>query len=480
MKRLLVLALLVGQIFAQNCMLTVPQGALTGPGLATPYLQTGCTQADPAMASFVNGVILDTGAATLSVYSPLVIDMGTNALVTPTAPILPQQNVVALWFGTNGNTLTLVDNAGSINGGQCVNGIINPQTGQLDIFGQFAYCNAIAFFVNAKNLMTAGTLVAPPLGVAIDGKPCPTIRDFFVVDQDQSDNVNTVYLVVNGQIAQNTTTNFRNNPTATFLTNGSDNKLLVAIDTAIGCKPWKAPDAADVQFGANVMLPAPGLNELHAQKWQQAPIALVPLNDAMAKVNNQPSLAKVNAWRQGTGQTPAATGKDADQVDYCFNYYLTFPLRLLKLMGSLVNFPSPDPAAADSLYTFLGQRFVAAFGDQNMGCFDKLQIPRALPPLRLNVNAGGLVVGVIVTPPNNGATNPIYAGTTGVNPLQNKVNTPVAAKATTWTTTMIVGVAVGGGVGLLVIVGFIVAFRAHKVRNFFSGVRDGIATKMRD
>jgi len=315
-------------------------------------------------------------------------------------------------------------------------------------------------------------------GVAMDGKAGPTIRDFFVVDQDQSDNVNTVYLLVNGQVAQNTTTNFRNNPNAIFLTNGSDNKLLVAIDTAIGCKPWKAQDAADPNF--QVMLPAPGLNELHADSFQQAPIAFVPLSDAMAKVNNQPSLPKVNAWRQGTGQPTAATGKDADQVDYCFNMYLTFPLRLLKLMGSLINFPSPDPAAADSLYTFLGQRFVAAFGDQNLGCFDKLQIPRALPPVRLNINANGLVVGVIVTPPNNGPTNPIYAGTTGgVNALQNNGAT-TAKKATTWTTGMIVGVAVGGGVGLLVIVGFIVAFRAHKVRNFFSGVRDGIATKMRD
>jgi hypothetical protein len=350
----------------------------------------------------------------------------------------------------------------------------------LDIFGQFAYCNAIAFFLQAKNLIAAKSIVPPPLGTAIDGQPCPTTRDFFVVDQDQSDNVCTVYLVANGKVAQNTTTNFRNNPNAMFLTNGSDNRLILAIDQAIGCKPWTAPDASDPTFGANVMLPASGLNELHADFWQQNP-ALVPLNDAMAKVNNGPSLAKVNAYRQGCGQVPAATGSDADQVNYCFNMYLTFPLRLLKLMGSLVNFPSPDPNAADSLYTFLGQRWVAAFGDQNLGCFDKLQIPRALPPIRLNVNANGLTVGVIVTPPNNGATNPIYAATTGgVNNLQNAPGTGTGKTGTTWTTSLIVGVAVGGGVGLLVIVGFIVAFRAHKVRNFFGGVRDGIATKMRD
>jgi hypothetical protein len=320
-----------------------------------------------------------------------------------------------LWFGTNGATLTLVDNGGSLQGANCVNGIINPATGKLDIFGQFAYCNALGFFAQAKSLLP--NMNVPPLGVAVDGLPCPTIRDFFIVDQDQSDNVVTAYIVTPaGTIAQNTTANLRQFPTPkAILTNGSDNLLLTLIDTAIGCKPWKVTDLADMNNGLGQpnQVAASGLNELHAQKWQQAPIAYVPLNDAMSKVNNQPSIQKVNAWRQGTGQPIVATPADADQVNYCFNMYLTFPLRFLKNVGSLINYPSPDPAAADSLYTFLGQRFVAAFGDQNLGCFDKLQIPRTLPPLRLTLNANGIVVGVIVTPPNNGATNPIYAATTG-------------------------------------------------------------------
>jgi len=429
------------QTLAQICMLTVPTGALSAAGLATPYLQTGCAQADPAQASFVQGVILDTGnpGNPMFVYNPLVIDMGTAAAVKPVLPVLPQQSVVGLWFGTNGNTLTLVDNAGSLQGANCVNGII--VNGVVDIFGQFAHCNAIAFFTQALALLRGMTV--PPLGVAIDGKPCPTIRDFFVVDQDQSDNVNTVYIVTPaGTIAQNNTANFLQFPTPkAILSNGSDNKLLVAIDTAIGCKPWRVPDLADQTNGgfAQNQAPASALNELHAAMWQQAPIALVPLNDAMAKVMNQPSLLKVNAWRLATGQPTAATGKDADQVDYCFNLYLTFPLRLLKLMGSLINFPSPDPAAADSLYTFLGQRFVAAFGDQNMGCFDKLQIPRALPPIRLNLNGNGQAVGVIVTPPNNGAVNPIYAATTGG---AKDVKKAAAAPSSLWTTLLLIPVLV--------------------------------------
>jgi len=38
---------------------------------------------------------------------------------------------------------------------------------------------------------------------ARDGKPCPTVREFFVVDQDQSDNLPTMYYVSSlGHIAQ--------------------------------------------------------------------------------------------------------------------------------------------------------------------------------------------------------------------------------------------------------------------------------------
>ena len=88
----------------------------------------------------------------------------------------------------------------SCNGeGNCVNGLTTPV---VSIFGQVAYCNAVAFFAEAYNLIQAGTLVVPPLGMANDKQPCPTVRDFFVVDMDQSDNVVTTYLVLGPQIAQ--------------------------------------------------------------------------------------------------------------------------------------------------------------------------------------------------------------------------------------------------------------------------------------
>src|SRR5689334_21654979 len=101
MELLFIIFCIFTEIWCQNCMLSVPEGALTATGLATPYLQTGCTQA--ASTSFVNGVILDTANSLLYVYNPLVIDAGTYPAVMPVVPNLPQQNVVALWFGTNGN-----------------------------------------------------------------------------------------------------------------------------------------------------------------------------------------------------------------------------------------------------------------------------------------------------------------------------------------------------------------------------------------
>jgi hypothetical protein len=60
--------------------------------------------------------------------------------------------------------------------------------------GQFAHCNAPPFFATANQLIQAGKLNPPALGTANDGMTCPTVRDFSVVDQDQSDNVTTTYL----------------------------------------------------------------------------------------------------------------------------------------------------------------------------------------------------------------------------------------------------------------------------------------------
>src|SRR5207237_5595690 len=137
----------------------------------------------------------------------------------------------------------------------------------------------------------------PAVGTAKDGQPCPTVRDFSVVDQDQSDNVQTQYLArADGQTAQLTAANQTKLPKATIISNPSDNRLLTDfIDPALGCQPWRAPDLAD----KGNPVPALALDEIQASADQGAPSALIPLNNPMTTVgkNNRPSLAKTNLYR---------------------------------------------------------------------------------------------------------------------------------------------------------------------------------------
>ena len=181
-----------------DCTLIVPANPLTAQGLATPYQLLAmnanngpCNEANPAQAAFVEAAVIDPVTGKIAIYDPLVIDKGTQPARAPVVPQLPNGGIVGIWFGFNGNTLTLQDTNNSLQDGHCINGIKGS------IFGQFSYCNAPAFFQAANQAIQAGKLVPPPLGTARDGLTCPTVRDFAVVDQDQSDNVTTAYLMNN-------------------------------------------------------------------------------------------------------------------------------------------------------------------------------------------------------------------------------------------------------------------------------------------
>ncbi|HEX4721028.1 MAG TPA: hypothetical protein VH333_00840, partial [Pseudonocardiaceae bacterium] len=206
-----------------NCTLMVPANPLSAKGLATPYQLVAtdpaggpCNEADVAQSAFVEAAIL-TADGQLTTYDPLVIDKGTQ----PAAPTVPAQvaagSTVGIWFGFNGTNLTLKAARGtnSLNQGRCVNGLRGS------IFTQFSYCNAPAFFQSANMEIAANQLQVPPVGMANDGQPCPTTRDFSVVDQDQSDNVVTHYLATaNGRIAQNNAANAAKLNNAVDLANG--------------------------------------------------------------------------------------------------------------------------------------------------------------------------------------------------------------------------------------------------------------------
>jgi hypothetical protein len=407
----------------QDCALIVPDEPLSARGLATPYQLVArvpsagpCHEANADQAAFVQGAILDPATGAISVYNPLVVDEGTAPAVAPTVPTLPAGAIVALWFGFNGATLHVhtahtahtghrgtlelraAHSGNTLGSARCVNGLGNS------IFGQVAYCNGPQFFSAANGLITSGKLSVPALGTAQDGLPCPTVRDFSVVDQDQSDNVTTSYLVTGGgTIAQNTTANAAALAAngAGVATNASDNRLLsVALDTALGCTPWKAPDLAD---GGN-LVPALPLNELQAAMYQAAPVATVPSTDPMVLDNGSPNLAKQNLYRVGMDQprVDSTSQAAADSVTYCRNLYNIAPARLLRDQAYLTGRPSPVPAVANSLFTFLAQRFVFTFEGQGLGCTNLLGLA---DPISLQVDANGVTTGATIQVPASATSN---------------------------------------------------------------------------
>ncbi|MBV8541344.1 MAG: hypothetical protein JO063_09650 [Pseudonocardiales bacterium] len=326
---------------------------MTAQGLATPYQLVAtnrrngaCHEINANQSAFVEATIIDPATGALAIYRPLVVDRGTQPAAPPVVPKLPAGSVVGLWFGFQGNTLTL---RGATDG--CVNGLPGS------LFGQFAYCGAPEFFRAANAAISAGKLKVPPVRMARDGRPCPTTRDFAVVDQDQSDNLDTSYLALaGGRTAQNNAANIAALPVRTVLTNASDNGLLTRfIDPALGCAPFTAPDLT----AGGTPAPSLALDELQAAAAQTQPMALVPLSDPMTKVKGRPSVAKVNLYRAGVDQPPLNPVLDSP-TDYCRDLAGIAPARLLLDRPLTIVAQSPDPAAARNLFGFLRQRLRAS------------------------------------------------------------------------------------------------------------------------
>jgi hypothetical protein len=339
-----------------NCTLIVPDAPLTAQGLATPYQlvatnrrKGACHEANDNQSAFVEATIIDPATGALSIYRPLVVDRGTQPAAPPVVPKLPAGSVTGLWFGFQGNTLTLSGASGG-----CVNGLPGSP------FGQFAYCGAAEFFRAANAAIGSGKLKVPPVGMARDGQPCPTTRDFAVVDQDQSDNLTTRYLALrNGRIAQDNGANVAALPVRAVMKNASDNGLLTGfINPALGCTAFTAPDLT----AGGAPAPSLAINELQAAATKTTPMALIPPNDPMAQVNGRPSVAKVNLYRAGVNQPPLNPAVDTSR-NYCRNLATTATARLRLDRALMIGAPSPDPAAAKNLFAFLAQRLKASFTD---------------------------------------------------------------------------------------------------------------------
>ena len=377
-----------------NCSLVVPLNPLSAKGLATPYQlvatndrRGACHEADAAQAAFVQASVVDPVTGKVSVYDPLVIDQGTKPAVAPVVPALPKNAAVGIWFGSNGDNLTLKSAQGSLRAGACVNGLGNS------MFTQFAYCNAPGFFAAANAAIKAGKLKVPPLGRGRDGNACPTTRDFTIVDQDQSDNVTSAYLIRGNKVAQDTAANLAKLPNATVQVNGSDNLLLVQfVDQAVGCKPFEAPDLAD----NGTLTTSLGLDELQAAADQGKPVALVPPNDPMVEVNGDVNLAKLNLYRQGVDMLPLRQAGNL-ATTYCRSMVDLQPKRLQQDRNLTQQVASPDPGAGNNLFTFLAQRLSASFG--NLGCGDLIKTG---DPVKLTVKNGVAVDASFVGLGGNG------------------------------------------------------------------------------
>jgi hypothetical protein len=222
----------------------------------------------------------------------------------------------------------------------------------------------------------------------VDGKPCPSVRDFFAVDQDQSDNLPTSYLQTEIGMAQKTQANVSAFPDSITIGNPSDNRLVdVALDGALGCTPWKAPDLAD----PGSMVPALPLNELQARAYQTSPEALVPVGDPMVLTNGVTDLAKLNAYRRGVDQPRVQYAFEANTTRYCRQLFRIAPTRMMLDLPYLIQAASPDKGAADSLFTFLAQRFVATY--DILGCEDLLHLP---DPISVTANDQGVVTAASI------------------------------------------------------------------------------------
>jgi hypothetical protein len=406
-----------------SCDIIVPANPLSAQGLATPYqltgtngmtsAQSGCTMANAAnLGAFVQATILDPATGALSVYDPLVITQGTTPSVAPVVPTLPANAVVTIDFGFNGTDLTQVGaTANALQLGNCVNG----QAGS--VFGQVSFCNGTEFFKEAFQLEREGKLVVPSAGTSGKivasggnlgtGQTCPTTRNFDMVDQDQSDNVTTLYLLnpATGQTAQDTTANAGNLTGATALANGSDDILVDAfLDPTLGCTPFMAPDLANNNQPAT----SQALNELLSAKNQPAITALVPENDEMTlDGNGNFDATKTNMYRAEVGQAPISNQNNQNDSPamYCQNMVNIETPFLAANQTLLATGTSPVPAVGNNLLNFMANRLNMSFTNLNCQNFGLTN------PVAVTLDGNGVAVAATFTTTVQTATNASGAAT---------------------------------------------------------------------
>jgi hypothetical protein len=322
---------------APQCTLNVPADPLSAAGLSQPwFLETAtvpCAE-NAQTGAFVQATILDPATGALSVYYPLVVPDGHTPAVPIVPAAVPPGAVVTVWTGFNGNQLKLA----------------GPGAAFFVNFAQQAWANSPQFFAALRTAVSGGLVHVPPLGTASDGLPCPSTRDFSIVDQDQSDNVPSAELVTaGGAVAQDNAVNRAGLPGAAELFNGSDQEVVNVVDGALGCSTWKVLNQVDPAVTA----PSAPLQEEQAAEFQGYPPALVPGLDDFVTNNGQPppagrpDLFLQNLYRLQVGQPE--TGNGNDTARYCALLGLVGEPRLQLDYDTESRFPVPTFVAGTGL-----------------------------------------------------------------------------------------------------------------------------------
>lgn len=351
---------------SMNCTLAVPQNPLTATGLATPWvLGDGCSESanGATEGAFVEATILSPNGQ-IQVYDPLVIDQGTTPAVRPAPPTIATGSQVIIDVGFNGNAVALTGFGATQ--GNCIDALGNS------LLNQTPACNARNFYNLANQEIGQGILKVPPVGTSgKDGQRCETTTTFSLIDQDQSDNVDSAYLVNPNthQTAQNTAANAANLAGKGFATlgNGSDDGLLDAfVDPSLGCAPFTAPNTT----AAGGTSSSQALNVLSARQNAAFPTATVPVNDPQMLLAGKLSIQKTNVYRAMVDQPLLSTFTNPEQNagQYCQNM-LNIQTPKLKLDAAVqAGTTSPVPALGNNLATFLAARLNASF--TNLGCMN--------------------------------------------------------------------------------------------------------------
>ena len=358
----------------------MPDNPLSARGLATPWqLSDGCSEANPNEEAFVESTILAPNGR-LQIYDPLVITQGTTPAAAPAVPVIPRGAQVIINAGFNGNNLVL--EGGGAFQGRCIDAFGNS------IIAQTSACNAAAFYADANVQIAAGRLRVPRLGTGTDGQACESTESFSLIDQDQSDNVVSEYLLnENGQTAQDTVANKNAMGGATVLANGSDDGLLAHfVDPALGCTPFEAADSTS----PNGMDSSQPTNALSALVDQGGTRALLPVNDPQLLVAGQFSIGKTNTYRMETDEPLLSpfTNKNQNAAAYCQAMVNIQPGKLALDAAKEVGFTTPVPAVGNNLATFMGARLAASFTNMNCQNFGLAN------PVTVTVDGNGVATAV--------------------------------------------------------------------------------------